>query len=570
MQRILTLLSSLVVLAVPAGGAAATLSAPDAESAVVAVVNGESILADDIVRHLVRVHGEAGKEERSNFDVDGLMFKMVNDVLIGQEARFLEMNEDPRIREKVERRRLELARERLERIEVTDHAVPTESEVRESFELQHRTVTFRVVTGHEKEEAEQLLADLRSGADVATLAEGRSVDPYRVRGGLVDNVTYIDLQREIGDLVFSLQPGQIAGPVQTDLGWSVVRLESKKAADPERFAVLERGLRNLVAQQKAAARRQALAKELRSRHAIEVKQEVVAAMKPEPSPDGRLVPVVEDPTALVATVGESGVVTAMEYGQALRTRWKRVRNMAAAEASAPLILQRLLEERLMTAEALARGYAEVPRIEKSIHAYETQLLISPYLQEMVAKNVEVTAEEMRTYYDGHKKEFHRPPRIRLGQISVASLKEAEYIAAQLRKGADLAWLARQHSLDGYKERGGDRGWLVPEVGTEDFQRELFDAEIGTVLEPFEVLGGFIVAKVTGKQDQGIYEFGEISGNIRQRVFSTKFQLALDRFITTLRSRSEIEIDTELLASLTIVGSVEDMPQEGESSGGHHN
>jgi hypothetical protein len=48
----------------------------------------------------------------------------------------------------------------------------------------------------------------------------------------------------------------------------------------------------------------------------------------------------------------------------------------------------------------------------------------------------------------------------------------------------------------------------------------------------------------------------------------KFRLALDRFITVLRERSEIEIDEEALADLSITATMNKAPGGDDTSGKH--
>lgn len=88
--------------------------------------------------------------------------------------------------------------------------------------------------------------------------------------------------------------------------------------------------------------------------------------------------------------------------------------------------------------------------------------------------------------------------------------------------------------------------------------------MGTVLEPVGEPGDWVVRKVLDRQEQGIYPYGEISGNLRDRVFQEKFAVALDEFIQLLRSRAEIEVNEEALRSLRIEGS----QAEPEGEGGH--
>ncbi len=554
---------------VAAPGAGAAVDPAAEEAGVVALVNGEAIRAEDLERQLAGLHAGAAGGERGAFDLDRLLFRVVNDTLIGQEARALGMDEEPSVADRVTRRREELAIRRLEREEIDQHSVPEPEEVRRLFEEQYRRATFRVVTAYERDGAEELREALDAGADMAALAAERSVDPYRLRGGLVEDLARIDLQREVAETVFALDPGELAGPLATDLGWSVFRVESFAAADPERFPKLERTVASLVRQRKAAARREALAAELRQRHPVTTDEAVVAALAPERLPDGRLVPPSPEPSAVVARLGESAVITAERYAQALLARWKGVRNVEAARAAAPIILDRLIESELLRLEALARGYGALPEVERALHAYETQLLVPRFLEEVVGAGIEISEEEKRAHYETHRESFRRPPRVRIGQITVASREEAERLAGLLRGGTDFAWLARQQSLDAYKDQGGDRGWMVPQMGADDINRDLLEAAVGEVLDPVAAAGeGWLVLRITDRQEQGIYSYQEVSGNVREAVFGGKFERRLDEFMTKLRERSEIEIREEALAALAITGRREEEPH-GEGGGAPH-
>ncbi len=537
------------------------------EPRVLAMVNGETLSVPDLERHLGTLHGSANEGPRGAPDLDRLIFRMVNDVLIGQEARALGMDQEGGIPERVTRYREKLTLEALEREEIAERARPTEDEVRRTFEDQYRELTLRVVTAYEQPEAEELLAVLRAGADMEALARERSVDPYAIRGGHLDSVPRIDLQPEIAELAASLTPGELAGPVRTDLGWSTIRLEEVRAADPERLPKVARTIAQVVRHRKSQALRAALAESARARHEVVVDEGVAGALSAERRPDARLFPIFPDPDAVVARIGTRHVITANEYSKALLARWNGVRNREAALASAPIILEKMIEKRLLQAEAEARAYVERPEIVRAVHTFETGLLVPRYLEEVVAPGVEVEREEMEAYYAAHQDELRKPPRINLGQVTVATEEEAERIASLLREDTDLAWLARRHSLDRFKDQGGERGWVEP--GFSGFEQRLLEATAGQVLDPVGVRGNFVVFKVIARQEQGVYPFQEVSGNVRNAVFEDRMKAAIEKLMETLRSRSEIEIDQELLASLQIRGTLEDGPDKGKVDGHGH-
>jgi peptidyl-prolyl cis-trans isomerase C len=518
---------------------------------VVATVNGEDMLLDDLERYLASLHQSMNATQRGAFDIDRLMFRAVNDMLLGQEARALGMDEEEPVAGQVERYREKLAVRVLERVEIAEKTVPTDEEVRDFFTDQYREITLRVITAREQASADELLAEIQAGGDMEALALERSKDPYRLRGGLVDSVTKIDLQPEIAELAVGLEPGELGGPVRTDLGWSLIRLEKITDADPDRFPKLERFLKAVVQQRKAKEARKTLAAKLRERYAIRINDEVVVAFRPERLPDGRFAPSIKDPEAVVVRVDGSQVVTAGEYSKALLEAWSNVRNEEVAAEVTPTVLSELIDQKLLVAEAMVRSYAERPEVEREVRARESELLVSRYLEEVVAAGVEVSRDEMEAHFREHQKEYRKPPRIHLGQITVTTMEEAQRIAALLRQGTDLAWLAQQHSIDRFKGAGGDRGWIEPRPGGAN--AHLLETMVGDVLEPFGTPGNYVVLKVLARDEQGLYSFKEVSGNVRNDVYGDKVRDTIERYMETLRGRSEIDINEELLKSLQITG-----------------
>jgi peptidyl-prolyl cis-trans isomerase C len=537
--------------ALAAGPGQASPGAP--EPGVVAVVNGKSVYVEDLKRLLEQVHSAVAAGPRSKPDLDRLMYRLVNDTLLAQEARALGMDQEDPIPSRMAARRESLAIARLEKEEITSRAEATDEEIRQAFETEYRRITFRILTVREREKAEALRGQIEKGADFATVARESSVDPYAPKGGLVQGLARIDTPREFQAAIFALEPGALEGPLVTRIGYSVVRIESFAAADPARLDELRPSLRTLVQFRKADALRADLGTRLRSAHKVVIDEAVLAAIVPERLPDGRLMPKIEDPEAVVARVGDR-TVTAKRLGQALGLRWGGVANEEAARAATAIVLDRLVQGELMAAEALARGYGDTKEAQRALHAAETQLVVSRYLSQVVAAEVRVTPEETAAWYEGHKESYHRPPRLRLRQITVATEEEAQRLATLVRQGTDVAWLARQHSTDGYKDAGGDRGWVTPKGTGGAFEAALFEAKAGDVLGPNPAPEGFTVVRVEAREEQGIYDYSEISGNVRKAVEDEKLQQAIHAVIQKLRSRSKIEIYEDRVAALQISAS----------------
>ena len=567
-HRLLPPLALALLFAAPATGQAPEAPPEAAPATVVATVNGQPIYLEDLEGRLGEMHGEVQETNRSGFDLDQLMFRLVNDALLGQEARALEMDREPPIPERVEARRREIAVRRLEAEEIWAKAEVSDEEVRATFEDLYRRVTLQVITTYEQEEAEAVMAELAEGADFEVLAKERSKDPYGPRGGRVESLPRADLQRAIAEVAFGLEPGKVFGPVSTDIGWAVLSVVSFEPPDEERFEAVRREIADTVRFRKAEAAREALGLLLRDRHPVTVDPEVLAGIGRERLPDARLMARPADPAAIVARVGER-TITADAYAKALTLRWAGVRNEDAAEAAAPIVLDRLVSDELMAAEALARGYGGTPEVERQLRAYETRIVVPRYLNEVVAPKVEVSREEMEAYFAEHRDGFRKPPRVHLSQITVASAEEAERVAGLARGGADFAWLARQHSTDNFRQAGGDKGWVEPRPGIDTLNEALLGARVGDVLDPVPSGEQHVIYKVTGLEAQGSYTFQEVSGNVRQALFSRKATAAIDELVTTLRERSKIVIHQEVLDRLALTGTVDETEKAPTGMAGAH-
>jgi parvulin-like peptidyl-prolyl isomerase len=206
------------------------------------------------------------------------------------------------------------------------------------------------------------------------------------------------------------------------------------------------------------------------------------------------------------------------------------------------------------AEALELGYADRPEVARDVRQYETQLLVQRYLSEVVAAGVTVSEEEIQARYDARPNAYHRPPRLHLGQITVTTREEAEEVADLLRRGTELAWLARRRSTDRFASKGGDRGWEVPRPGGGGLDDELLRAQPGDVFGPYSSGDSHVVLQLTARQEQGRYPLEEVSEALRGTLFDEKSRTAIHDVINKLRERASIEIDRDQLASMLISGS----------------
>lgn len=142
---------------------------------------------------------------------------------------------------------LEFAELRLEQLAA--QVSPTEADLRKIYDenranyiLEERRRTRHIVipvAGDDDaaalKKAEGVLAEARAGKDFAALAKQYSSDVSAKDGGEIGFVEKKDFEGPIGDTLFSMKVGDIAGPVKSQFGYHILKLEEIQASEGRSF-----------------------------------------------------------------------------------------------------------------------------------------------------------------------------------------------------------------------------------------------------------------------------------------------------------------------------------------------
>ncbi|MBL7158048.1 MAG: peptidylprolyl isomerase [Candidatus Omnitrophica bacterium] len=160
--------------------------------------------------------------------------ELIVDRLLYDEALKKKLNRDKEVLEVVEEARKKILIARLLKEEVEDLITIDESEMeafynanRESFNVPEVLRASHILVKTEGE-ANEIVAELKKGADFEELARERSIDPTAKIGGDVGYFTENQLVPEFEEICFSLQPGELSEVVKTKFGYHVIMLTERK------------------------------------------------------------------------------------------------------------------------------------------------------------------------------------------------------------------------------------------------------------------------------------------------------------------------------------------------------
>ncbi|HZR61010.1 MAG TPA: peptidylprolyl isomerase [Xanthobacteraceae bacterium] len=98
-----------------------------------------------------------------------------------------------------------------------------------------------------EQEAKDIEAQLKGGADFAALAKEKSKDPGAANGGDLGYFTKDQMVPEFAEAAFKLDKGQISDPVHTQFGWHIIKVEDKRTKPTPSFDQVKPQLENFVA-----------------------------------------------------------------------------------------------------------------------------------------------------------------------------------------------------------------------------------------------------------------------------------------------------------------------------------
>ena len=126
------------------------------------------------------------------------------------------------------------------------------------------------------------------------------------------------------------------------------------------------------------------------------------------------------------------------------------------------------------------------------------------------KEQEVADEEtLRSLYDDDKEIFTNPEQRSAQHILVEERELAESLLEEIQQGADFSELARIHSIDtSTKDSGGDLGYFERDIMVPEFDKVVFEMDIGELSEVVETDYGFHIIKLTEVQLENIKSFEE--------------------------------------------------------------
>lgn len=239
------------------------------------------------------------------------------------------------------------------------------------------------------------------------------------------------------------------------------------------------------------------------------------------------------------------------------------------------LLHSLVEEELLSLEAINRGLENDPKIISRLAKIKKKVLVRRIKKSIKDEKIDISEEETRKYYEEHAEEYLKPETISVRHIffkikrkdsaqeKAKKKKQAENVLAKIKSG-ELTFqdAARKFSDDKVSAQNGGE---LPVI-KKDSKKPLFAKVAFRLTKPDEISkvfknrNGFNILQLIKKNEQEAKDFDTVKSKINKKIQQEIRKTRIENLKSRLESEIKIVINEDLLADEDVV---EDIDEDGD-------
>jgi foldase protein PrsA len=172
---------------------------------------------------------------------------------------------------------------------------------------------------------------------------------------------------------------------------------------------------------------------------------------------------------------------------------------------------------------------------------ETDIVNYLKIVKLLQPKIEITDEEIKTYFDENKESFNTKEQVQASHILTADEETAKEVKQKLDAGGDFVELAKEYSTDtSNAENGGELGYFSKGTMAEEFENAAFSMNKGDISDPIKTEYGYHIIHVTDKKEAQEAVFEDHKEKIREVLLDEAVQTEYSTWITEQREKLKIE------------------------------
>ncbi|OGC76713.1 MAG: hypothetical protein A2Z27_02890 [candidate division Zixibacteria bacterium RBG_16_50_21] len=487
---------------------------------------------------------------------------LVYNQLLIRAAYQAKLDQDREINILIDEQKPRLLIDELYKMVILEKAEPTTKELKDYYNKSGEQRKLRHILITEQAEAEEIYKQLKKGADFEQLAKEKSIEPgAKESGGDLGLVSWGSTVDEFQQAAWKLKAGQISKPVKSPFGWHIIKLEEIKKLEQRPHEEVMKFQKERIKFAKQTRLTQEFLDQLKEQSEVKLDQAAYSLLverdsleskndplSPTKKPSGSyLKPELfsESERNLPLVEYKGGEITIQDFmNQYARIPQFQRGSLLEKDKVEQLAFQIVMGD-LLEKEAQKRKADSRPDFKKNILTIKESLMADKMRNDMIMMDLKVTDQDLRDYYDSHLEQFQTPEMVKIQEVLVASKEEGDKLAKQIRAGADLARIARQHTLrPGMKEKGG----VLDSITTSN-SAILFEAvkgaKKGQIVGPVPFRDKFSVIKLLERTPSKQLKFEEVQPRLRGLAYEDKKKSVFDNWIEARKRVDQVEVYPDL-------------------------
>jgi peptidyl-prolyl cis-trans isomerase C len=264
---------------------------------------------------------------------------------------------------------------------------------------------------------------------------------------------------------------------------------------------------------------------------------------------------------VIAKVGDTKIVYG-DLNKLIKMMPPSYQAMFSSTEQVNNLLQRQIDNTLFAQEARRLKVDKDPDVQYKIEEFTKGILTQALLEQTVNKNIAVTDQEIKQYYDANKSEFQVPERVKASHILIAvpadaseSVKKekkakAEEVLAKIKKGGDFSELAKQYSDDAAtKNRGGVIGFFSKGSKEPAFEEAVAKLKKDEVSSPVLTSKGYDIIKVLETKAAETKSLEDSRSRISSKLEQKKRNEAIEALLKDIKGRTDVVIYEDALKKI---------------------
>jgi foldase protein PrsA len=405
--------------------------------------------------------------------------------------------------------------------EVVDKAAVSDAEVRDFWDHLENKIRASHIVVDDKDTAQALFERLKAGESFEKIAFEHSIDPLAKRDkGDLGYFTWGALVDEVQEVAFQMEPGELSPPVESNLGFHLIKLVDKMPNEQRRdFKTMKLELEQQIRARKSYSEQKDFFKYITETYPVTIdttscayllhkREQMYPPMLLETLPrnDFDVEQLDRNERELIIGSWDGGQMTVVEYLEEIQKIPAKVRPDLDMYDSLALVIAAIKRQDILLIDAHRRGLDSDPEMARKLKLFKEYTMADLMRNDSIPKPPPPDDGVIRMYYDKHPDEFTDPATFHVYEIMLAD----ELKAIDLRNSIKTEEEFREKALElserpGKRALQGDLGYIKRAVYPEiyDLARK---TKVRTIGGPVITRGKYSIFWVADKTEPVLKDF----------------------------------------------------------------